>query len=292
MKQNFYTMAAAVLMSFAFIGGISASAQEPVVLKVRVHAVQECFHAGPYAKYAVKYLGVESGASSSVTTSVTSVSISAEPVSSDAGLGFDCGLPLKKTADFSSVPLLKGGVGQSSLEMAAARAADQIMDIRQKRYQILTGDTDLSLTGETLRLTLEEFAREESELLKLFVGYTVSNNLEAEFQVLPEAGEESHLHVAFRISDTGLLPAEHIEGRMVTLELIPRNLPAQDETAAQTKKKKAPKGFRWETKAEFVPALCTLKLRDGVNVLLQGTAVVPQLGYERVYEELVVAEKQ
>ncbi len=285
-------MAAAVLMSFAFIGGISASAQEPVVLKVRVHAVQECFHAGPYAKYAVKYLGVESGASSSVTTSVTSVSISAEPVSSDAGLGFDCGLPLKKTADFSSVPLLKGGVGQRSLEMAAARAADQIMDIRQKRYQILTGDTDLSLTGETLRLTLEEFAREESELLKLFVGYTVSNNLEAEFQVLPEAGEESHLHVAFRISDTGLLPAEHIEGRMVTLELIPRNLPAQDGTAAQTKKKKAPKGFRWETKTEFVPALCTLKLRDGVNVLLQGTAVVPQLGYERVYEELVVAEKQ
>ncbi len=285
-------MAADVLMSFAFIGGISASAQEPVVLKVRVHAVQECFHAGPYAKYAVKYLGVESGASSSVTTSVTSVSISAEPVSSDAGLGFDCGLPLKKTADFSSVPLLKGGVGQRSLEMAAARAADQIMDIRQKRYQILTGDTDLSLTGETLRLTLEEFAREESELLKLFVGYTVSNNLEAEFQVLPEAGEESHLHVAFRISDTGLLPAEHIEGRMVTLELIPRNLPARDGTAAQTKKKKAPKGFRWETKTEFVPALCTLKLRDGVNVLLQGTAVVPQLGYERVYEELVVAEKQ
>ncbi len=293
MKRNFYPVVVAALMSFAFMGGVSASAQESVMLKVKVHAVQECFHAGPYAKYAVKYLGVEAEQSSSVTTSVTSVSISPEPVSSDAGLGFDRGNPLKKTADFSSVPLLKGGVGQRSVEMAASRAADQIMDIRHRRYQILTGDTDMSLTGETLRLTLEEFAREESELLKLFVGYTVSNSLEAEFQVLPKAGEESHLHVAFRISDTGLLPAEHIEGRMVTLELIPQNLPeaVTDDAAAQTKKKKAPKGFRWETKSEFVPALCTLKLRDGVNVLLQGTAVVPQLGYERVFEELVTVEK-
>lgn len=285
-------MAAAVLMSFAFMGGVSASAQEPVMLKVKVHAVQECFHAGPYAKYSVKYLGVESVPSSSVTTSVTSVSISPESVSSDAGLGFDCGLPLKKNADFSSVPLLKSGVGQRSVEMAAARAADQIMDIRHRRYQILTGDTDMSLTGETLRLTLEEFAREESELLKLFVGYTVTNSLEAEFQVLPEAGEESHLHVAFRISDTGLLPAEHIEGRMVTLELIPHDLPEPIRGGEAAKaKKKAPKGFRWETKSEFVPALCTLKLRDGVNVLLQGTAVVPQLGHERVFEELVPVEK-
>ena len=81
---------------------------------------------------------------------------------------------------------------------------------------------------------------------------------------------------------------------MVTLELIPQNLPepVSDEAAAPAKKKKAPKGFQWETKAEFVPAVCTLKLRDGVNVLLQGTVVVPQLGYERVFDELVAVEKK
>ena len=285
------------LFLLAGLSGLSSAAQEPVMLKVRVNAVQEHFNAGPYAKYSLKYLGIESESSSRTSTTVTSVSIVAEPAAHDAELRFDYGIPAKKNPDFSAVPLLKGSVGQRSVEMAAARAADQIMDIRQKRYQILTGDTDMSLTGESLRLTLDEFAREEGELLKLFLGYTVSNSLEGEFQVLPEAGEESHLHVAFRISENGLLPAEHLEGRMVTIELIPQNLPepSAGEEAAQTKKKKAkkaPRGFQWQTKSEFVPAVCRLKMRDGANVLLQGTVVVPQLGYERVFDTLVPVEKK
>ncbi len=273
---------------------LPSPAQEAVTLKVRVNAVQERFHAGPYAKYSLKYLGIDAESASRTSTVVTSVSIVAEPAAPDTELRFDYGMPVGKNPDFSSVPLLKGSVGQRSIEMAAARAADQIMDIRQKRYQILTGDTDMSLTGESLRLTLEEFAREEGELLKLFLGYTVSNELEGEFQVLPEAGEKSHLHVAFRISENGLLPAEHLEGRMVTLELIPQNLPepVSDEATAPAKKKKAPRGFQWETKSEFVPAVCKLKMRDGANVLLQGSVVIPQLGYEHVYEELVAVEKK
>ena len=284
------------LFLFLFAGAsvLAASAQEPVTLKVKVNAVQERFNAGPYAKYSLKYLGIEAESSSWASTTVTSVSVVTEPADSEAELSFNYGMPAGKKPDYSSVPLLKGSVGQRSVEMAAARAADQILDIRQKRYQILTGDTDMSLSGESLRLTLDEFAREEGELLKLFLGYTVSNELSGEFQVLPKAGEESHIHVAFRISENGLLPAEHLEGRMVTLELIPQNLPepVSDEAAAPAKKKKAPKGFQWETKAEFVPAVCTLKLRDGVNVLLQGTVVVPQLGYERVFDELVAVEKK
>lgn len=281
-----------LLLFLAGLAGVYASAQEPVALKVKVNAVQERFHAGPYAKYAVKYLGVESEQTSSSSTVLTSVSVVPGPVMSDA-LGAEFGKPMKKKADFSTVPLLKANVGQRSLELSAAKAADQIMDIRQKRYQILTGDTDMSLSGESLRLTLDEFERQESELLKLFLGYTVTNDVECEFSVLPKAGEESHLYVAFRISENGLLPAEHLEGRMVTLELTPTNLPEQEETpAVPAKKKKAPKGFEWEARTEFVPAVCTLKMRDGANVMLQGTVVVPQLGYERLYDELVPVEKK
>ncbi len=281
-----------VLFMVAGLLGLSASAQSPVVLKVKVNAVQERFYAGPYAKYSVKYLGVEAEQSSSASTVITAVKVVPAPAASDE-LGFTSGTPLKKKADFTTTPLLKANVGQRSIELSAARAADQIMDIRQKRYQILTGDTDMSLSGESLRLTLDEFARQESELLKLFLGYTVTNNLEGEFSVLPKAGEDSHLYVAFRISENGLLPAEHLEGRMVTLELIPTNLPEpSDEAAAPAKKKKAPKGFQWEAKTEFVPAECVLKMRDGANVLLQGNVVVPQLGYERVYDALVPVEKK
>lgn len=282
-----------ILLILAGFCGLAASAQESVELKVKVKAVQERFFAGPYAKYAVKYLGVEAEQTSSASTAVTGVRIVAEPVGTASELEYDFGAPVRKKADYSSVPLLKANVGQRSVELSASRAADQIMEIRQKRHQILTGDTDMSLSGESLRLTLDEFSRQESELLKLFLGYTVTNVCEGEFTVLPEAGEESHIYVAFRISENGLLPAEHLEGRMVTIELIPTNLPDPEEgSAVPAKKKKAPKGFQWETKSEFVPAVCTLKMRDGVNVLLQGSVVVPQLGYERVYDELEPVEKK
>lgn len=281
------------LFVLAALASLAANAQEPVVIKVKVNAVQERFYAGPYAKYAVKYLGVEAEQSSSASTSVTGVNIATEPASATSELTFDFGNPSKKKADFTAAPLLKANVGQRSIELSASRAADQIMEIRQKRHQILTGDTDLSLSGESLKLTLDEFSRAENELLKLFLGYTETNVIESEFAVLPKADEESHIYVAFRISENGLLPAEHLEGRMVTIELTPTNLPDPDaEPAAPAKKKKAPKGFHWESKTEFVPAVCSLKMRDGMNVLLQGNVVVPQLGYERVYDELVQNEKK
>lgn len=282
-----------VLAGLSGIACLAAYAQEPVAIKMKVNAVQSRFFAGPYAKYSVKYLGVEAETASSASTAITGVRITTEPVGHEPELSFDYGNPLKKTADFSAAPLLKSNVGQRSLELSAARAADQIMEIRQKRHQILTGDTDMSLSGESLRLTLDEFARQEGELMKLFVGYTVSNALESEFTVLPKAGEDSHVYVAFRVSEDGLLPAEHLEGRMVTIELTPVNLPeAADVDAEPAKKKKTPKGFRWETKTEFVPASCVLKMRDGVNVLLQGNVIIPQLGFGLVSEELVPVVKE
>lgn len=289
-------MKRALLLVLAGLSGIAcltASAQEPVAIKVKVNAVQSRFFAGPYARYSVKYLGVEAEQAPSSSTTITAVRIATEPVGQESDLFFYFGKPLEKTADFSAVPLLKSNVGQRSLELSAARAADQIMEIRQKRHQILTGDTDMSLSGESLKLTLDEFTRQEGELMKLFVGYTVSNAIESEFTVLPKADEDSHVYVAFRISENGLLPAEHLEGRMVTLELTPVNLPDGTDTDAEpAKKKKTPKGFRWETKTEFVPASCVLKMRDGVNVLLQGNVIIPQLGFERVSEELVPIVKE
>lgn len=273
--------------------GFTVSAQTPVALKISVRAENERFYAGPYAKYSVKYLGIDAGQTSGASTRLTSVSIVPESAEPKGELGCSFGKSAGDGADFSSAPLLKGSVGLRSVELAASQAADQIMTIRQKRHQIITGDTDMSLSGETLRLTLEEFSRQEKELLKLFLGYTVVTELENEFTVIPKKDDESRLYVAFRISDNGIFPAEHLEGRMVTLEVVPQNLPEEvsADGSAQSGRKKAPKGMVWEEKSEFVPAECGVKLRDGVNTILQGTLVVPQLGYERVYAELVPVER-
>ncbi len=269
------------------------SGQTPVALKISVKAVNERFYAGPYAKYAARYLGIDAVQNSGASTRLIWVSIVPEAAGPSVELSRSFGKPEGDRADFSSVPLLKSCVGQRSVEMAAAQTADQIMTIRQKRHQIITGDTDMSLSGETLRLTLEEFARQEKELLKMFLGYTVTTDLEGEFTVLPKKEDGNRLYVAFRISDNGLFPAEHLEGRMVTLELTPLNVPEKTETPADSEqqvRKKTPKGKVLKVISEYVPAECGVKLRDGVDVLLQGVLTVPQLGYETVREEFVPAK--
>lgn len=276
---------------------VCAAAQTPVSLKIEVKASTERFYAGPYAKYAEKYLGLTAAQNSCTSTEITSVVITTEEKgSAPAPLSFSKGEQGSDRADYSSVPLLRSSVGQRSIEMAAAKAADQILDIRGKRYQILTGDTDMSLTGESLALTLKEFDREEKELLKLFLGYTERLECSNTFFLTPSADNAGNIYVAFRIGDNALLPAEHLEGRMVTLELTPTNLPdesaAQETPAKKKKQPKAPKGMKWQSKTEFVPAECSLKLRDGVNVLLQGTVSIPQLGYSTTYDVLVPVEKK
>ncbi len=275
---------------------LGAAAQAPVSLKITVKAATERFYAGPYAKYSEKYLGLSAQQNSSVSTVITSVKILPVEQGSDAkALRFSLGEQGSVTADYSSVPLLRSSVGQRSIEMAAAKTADQILDIRGKRYQILTGDTDMSLSGESLALTLKEFDREEKELLKLFLGYTETLECSNTFYLTPTKDHEGNIYVAFRVGDNALLPAEHLEGRMVTLELTPTNLPDENQVPVPTKKKKqkkAPKGMKWQTKTEFVPAECSLRLRDGVNVLLQGTVSIPQLGYSTTSDILVPVEEK
>ena len=266
-------------------------ADDKVGIRITVSAVQEKYFVGPYAKYAQKYLGVEARQTATTSTRIETVKFSASKLDEGAEYVFNFGAHIPEKPDFSSVPLLKSAVGQKNIETAASAAAEQLMNIRQKRYQILTGDTDMSLSGESLKLTLEEFSRQENELLKLFLGYGVTKPVEGEFVVTPVKDSESGIYVAFRISEDGLLPANHLEGRMVTLEVVPLNLPEPEPEAvveAGTKKKpKAPKNMKWETRTEFIPADCVVRLRDGATVVLQGQVAVPQLGYTRTYEELV-----
>ena len=288
MKRLIVSFFAAFMAVTVFAGDYEPG--DKVFIKISVDAVQEKFFVGPYAKYAQKYLGVEARQTSSASTWIESVRMEAVLSGQDDEFVFNFGSHMQEIPDFTTVPLLKAAVGQKNMETAASAAADQLMNIRQKRYQILTGDTDMSLSGESLKLTLDEFRREEDELLKLFLGYTVSNPVKGEFILVPSKADESSVYVAFRISENGLLPANHLEGRMVTLEVTPLNLPESAESAeedAHLKKKKAPKNMKWETKSEFIPADCKLRLRDGATIILQGDVVLPQLGYIRTYEELV-----
>ena len=304
-------------------------------LVLEVEAVQENFYAGPYAKYASKYLGVEAKQKDSQAYTISRVSLTpyveADQNSRfiiDAGNGKMVAAFLKLTSmglvartdgsfgeesawrfpspasgDFSGVGLTSNFMSEAatlyqnvkhesaysrvavkqeiivekSEEKRAAETAAMIFDIREKRYQIVTGDTDATYSGEAMGAAVAELTRLEKEYMSMFTGYSEYQTQTKTFEILPERDRENQLYVAFRLSDTaGLLPADNISGKPVILEVVPQPVaPAVEEGKKISKKSRDNEFVTYR-----IPALCTVKLTDGMNVLFQSRVPVYQLGAE------------
>ncbi|MGM9736719.1 MAG: DUF4831 family protein [Candidatus Cryptobacteroides sp.] len=299
------------------------------VINLEVEAVQESFHAGPYAKFAEKYLGIKARQKDETTVQVTGIRLTpyVEPdqsrryavqvsktevnsnvfVLSNAGLvsfsdasfgdGVQWRFPLPSKSDFTgkgvssnltsesatlygkskkqTVSVQQNMVVEKSAEKKAAETADVIFRLRQKRLEIVTGDTDATYSGEAMGAALEELSRLEEEYMSLFVGYSDSQGMMMSFDLIPDGTAESQMYVAFRVSDTvGLLPADNLSGRPVVMEIVPQAF-SVPQTDPVSEKNRTEPVIRYR-----LPAICTVKIVDGKSLLLQTRIPVYQLGPE------------
>lgn len=345
MKLLYYTIAAAMLFpagvyaqetdgySGSDPSGIISYSLPSTTLSFEVEAVQEHFFAGPYAKFASKYLGIDVRQKDAVTYQLADVRMTPYveadqscrfvfnhkdsemkipflkltsaglvsfgdgnygseqvwrfPVASKedfAGKGVSSNLTteettlyrsVKKESAYDRIAVRQDMVVEKSEEKRAAETAAMIFSLREKRLQIVTGDTDATYSGEAMGAAIEEISRLEKEYLTLFTGYSEYQTQKMHFDVVPEKGRDSQLYVAFRISDTaGLLPADNISGKPVILEIVPQKF-AEPELS-----KKDAKGNKGPVIVYRIPAVCTLKLLNGTDVILQSRIPVFQLGIE------------
>lgn len=304
------------------------------VITLEVEAVQEKFYAGPYAKYAEKYLGIKPRQKDETTFQITQMKVapyveadqsrrytlnvkkgsidatflklSSQGLVSFADANFaDESLwrfPVRTQGDFSAhgvtsnltsesttlyrsekkesaynkVSVQQNMVVEKSPERRAAETADMILKLREKKYQIVTGDTDATYSGEAMGAAIAELTRLEEEYMMLFVGYSESQTQVKRFEIVPDPSRESQMYIAFRLSDTaGLVNAENVSGRPVVMEIVPQEF-LQPEVTEQQKKSEAKTVEAWYR----IPAICTVKLIDSGNVLLQTRIPVYQLGQE------------
>lgn len=297
-------------------------------ISLEVEAVLETFYAGPYAKYAEKYLGIKPRMKDETAVQLSQIkmtpyveadqncrysvlvkkgtlnpsvfSLSSAglvtfadakfadetvwrfPVKSDgdfSGKGVSSNLTSeattlyrneKKESAYNRVSVQQNMVVEKSLEQKAAETAATILDLRRQRLQIVTGDTDATYSGEAMGAAIGELARLEQEYMTLFVGYSEFQTQQMRFDVVPEAGRENQMYIAFRISDkNGLVPADDMTGRPVVMEIQP-----QAFEKVQAKEQKG------EVVRYRIPAVCTVKIKNGADLLLQSRVPVYQLGQE------------
>ncbi len=298
------------------------------VISLDVEAVQETFHAGPYAKFAEKYLGIRPRMKDETTVQITglrmtpyveadqsarySVKASKKALNSSVFRLSSAGLvtfadakfadesvwrfPVETQADFSGkgvssnltsesttlyrnekkesaynkVSVQQNMVVEKTLEQKAAETARTILQLRDQRLRIVTGDTDATYSGEAMGAAIEELIRLEKEYMTLFVGYSEYQNQTMRFDIIPERNRENQMYVAFRVSDAnGLAPADEMTGKPVTMEIVPQDIqsPAVDGKKADV--------IRYR-----IPAVCTVKIKSGADLLLQSRVPVYQLGQE------------
>ncbi len=299
-------------------------------VSLEVEAVQEMFYAGPYAKFAEKYLGIKPRMKDETTVQLTQlrmnplveadqsrrysvvaskgISTSSVFKLSTAGLvtfadakfadesvwrfpiegkgdfsdkGVSSNLTSesttlyrndKKESVYNRVSVQQNMVVEKTLEQKAAETADTILELRRQRLQIVTGDTDATYSGEAMGAAIEELSRLEKEYMTLFVGYSEFQTQKMRFDVIPEAGRENQKYIAFRLSDAnGLAPADDLTGKPIVMEIIPQVF----EQTVVKKQKSNENVIHYR-----IPAMCTVKLKDGVNLLLQSRMPVYQLGQD------------
>ena len=166
-------------------------------------------------------------------------------------------------------------VVEKSLEKKASEAAELIFKLRQYRLKIVTGDTDANYSGEAMAAALAELTRLEEEYMTLFLGYSETQTQRMNFEIIPEGGRSSQMYVAFRLSDTaGLVPADNLSGKPIVMEITSQPFAEPAVSAELLKNQK-------EVEAYYrIPAVCTVKLMDGANLLLQSRMPIYQLGRE------------
>ena len=174
------------------------------------------------------------------------------------------------------VAMVQSQVVEKSLEKRAAETADMIFSLRKKRMEIITGDTDATFGGDALRAAIEEITRTENALIALFTGETELYSISYSFDVIPSEGTQEEISIALRMSDEkGLLPASEVEGRPIVIEIRPESIPDTD-LRYDTPSTKNPKDIR-ELNYR-IPAICSVRLFDGDNTLVQTRIPIYQKG--------------
>lgn len=121
---------------------------------------------------------------------------------------------------FAKVPVTQTKSVYKSFEDKAEEAASFIFQIREKRFELITGMADFYPEGKSLELALKELNNMENNYLELFLGKKITSNYSACFEFTPSETELSQPYVIFRFNENkGILPPNDLSGRPIIVEL-------------------------------------------------------------------------
>ncbi|MBO4434664.1 MAG: DUF4831 family protein [Bacteroidales bacterium] len=287
------------------------------VVNLDVTAVKENYYAGPYARFARQYLGIDVPLTDYCVTTITEIKVYSSLVADmSATYSIPSWRPRSKflaltsqglvafekkeearsnkwsvvagkqlegdvlysaaqpDSDLMSTPIPWEVAPDKPVEILAKDAAEIILSARRERYNISIGNTDATYSGEALQAALEELKRLEEEYLPLFTGSKTVEIQHGFYSICPLTSRKEQVYPAFAISDTeGLVESGAETDTVYNLEFYVSLASYPGLIPATPQKGKTIVHYR-------VPAICSVKLTGGHQVLFTTQLPVYQLGRE------------
>lgn len=209
--------------------GQVAYQQPHTTLAVDLAVEQEIVLAGPYARYALKYLGLRAPFSDKSTHRLVGASVALldERVYEAKELPEATSESYRYAGAedrFATLALDRQELLQPTEEQAAERAANRIFQLRRSRQDLITGEAGEHVFGEGLKAALEVIDAQEQALLELFLGKRLTKKSYQRFVLTPETEKKQYILCRFSEAD-GLLAADDLSGEIVLLDITPGSTP-------------------------------------------------------------------
>lgn len=244
-------------------------AEANTVLAVDITLSYEEFVAGPYARYAQKYMGTRASQVDYAEYSIVGAEVA---VAADDYYMTDANsnaaaesLPLELS--FGDVLPDKMSTNVVATEDAAKSAAEKIFELRRVRLELVCGDLGDGVYGAGLESALREIDAIEKSYLELFYGKRESRTFTRRIYVSIDPERKSQVVARFN-ADQGLLSSDDLSGDIVMVTIQPSEM----EYPASNPKGKAT--YRYANNATIVITLGQQVLNNRVLPVYEYGATV------------------
>ncbi|MCD4711200.1 MAG: DUF4831 family protein [Bacteroidales bacterium] len=123
---------------------------------------------------------------------------------------------------FVEVPVQRTVVEQKSSSTKAKEAADFLLELRTRRFEMLTGEYEVYPDGEAMGASIQKLDQMEASYLSLFTGKTITRVMKRTWFIVPEPGTEQSTYPLDIFSNIlGFVPAELMEGQPLEVVIRP-----------------------------------------------------------------------
>ncbi len=165
---------------------------------------------------------------------------------------------------------------EKSTELRAREVADYILQIREKKFDLISGFQEINYSREALEYMYSEMDKLESDYLDLFTGITSTQTIRYRFVHTPSKANAHQRHALFRFSTReGVLPAgQQDEGIPVSISYIRSEATdlLEHQIVRHNLENQAP-GFYYR-----IPEYADLIMRIGNEIRAEARVLVNQFG--------------